>query len=495
MKTPTFSEVERIVDTLPIGLYAGRRVAISLNETQKASSYSPAEDCIVISYPQIIVGVDKASTENELNMLIRSNFYHEVSHAILTPTELAPNYAVNVVEDERIERNLKTFYYNVDFEKSVYLMNGLTEGAPLPTPTTADEAFYLLVRFHKGAPKWKERVDRLLKQYSYLYRDSGEFEIDNYWSDIQHLYTDFCNEWKKPCETAGATDPLEYSMDIIGEGKSTDENESISADIKGDSTDTEESDADTEESTGDTNAKMREVFNKVVNGGFDTALHKGLEILLSNYHKKNSKGGAVSAYSGVLNTRNAGALDYRIFDRSLSRHGANQFGSIHLNLFIDVSGSFSRNDNAVNRLLKSLIYFESQFHNFTFDVITMGPDEVVLPKNKRHIRSSGGNHLSKKIFDIFRSQQKPQTYNYNIVMFDGDAYSNDVNRWGIGKNWIDERGKGFLAFAHNNCTIISDPDNKRYIERYCPSTRIIYTMEFVKEFEKNILDIMQIALN
>lgn len=495
MKIPTFSEVERIIDTLPIGLYAGRRVAISLNETQKASSYSPAEDCIVISYPQTIVGVDKASTENEVNMLIRSNFYHEVSHAILTPTKLAPNYAVNVVEDERIERNLKTFYYNVDFEKSVYLMNGFTEGAPLPTPTTADEAFYLLVRFHKGAPKWKERVDKLLEEYSYLYRDSDKFEVEDYRGFIQCLYNEFCDEWKKPCETAGATDPLEYSMDIVSNGESADENESISTDIKGDSTDIKESSADTEEGADDTNAKMREVFNKVVNGGFDTALHKGIEILLSNYHKKNSKGGAVSAYSGVLNTRNAGALDYRIFDRSLSRYGTNQFGSIHLNLFIDVSGSFSYNDNAVNRLLKSLIYFESQFHNFTFDVITMGPDEVVLSKNRRHIRSSGGNHLSKKIFDIFRSQQKPQTYNYNIVMFDGDAYSNDVSRRDIGKNWIDETGKGFLAFAHNNCTIISDPYNRGYISRYCPSTRTVYTTNFVKEFEKNILDIMQIALN
>jgi hypothetical protein len=80
-------------------------------------------------------------------------------------------------------------------------------------------------------------------------------------------------------------------------------------------------------------------------------------------------------------------------------------------------------------------------------------------------------------------------------MFDGDAYSNDVESSTFGADWIRTKGEGFKAFAHNNCTIISDPFNREYIDKYCPSTRTIYTRDFVKTFTKNILDILQIALS
>ena len=128
-------------------------------------------------------------------------------------------------------------------------------------------------------------------------------------------------------------------------------------------------------------------------------------------------------------------------------------------------------------------------------MVTVGPREVILPKENRYIESSGGNHISKKIYDIYRKLQLPQTYNYNIIMFDGDAYSNDVSRSEFGADWISTKGEGFKAFAHNNCTIISDPYNQKYIDEFCPSTRTIYTKDFVKTFTKNILDILQIALS
>jgi hypothetical protein len=235
-------------------------------------------------------------------------------------------------------------------------------------------------------------------------------------------------------------------------------------------------------------------FQEVIDADFNYDLHKGLELLFTNFRKKNSKGSSTAGHSGVLNVRRADAVDYRIFDRASTARGSNPFGSIHLNLFIDVSGSFHSNDDAVNALLKSLAIIERKYHNFTFDVVTVGPQEIILPKENRYICSNGGNHLSRKIFDIFRVLQKPQTYNYNIIMFDGDAYSNDVNRASFGDDWIAEDGMGFRAFAHHNCTIISDSQNHEYIEKYCPSTRTIYTNDFVHEFSKNILDILQIAL-
>jgi hypothetical protein len=162
-------------------------------------------------------------------------------------------------------------------------------------------------------------------------------------------------------------------------------------------------------------------------------------------------------------------------------------------LFIDTSGSFCGNDNATNAILYSLSLIERKNPNFSFDVVTMGPDEIILDKKARYIDSCGGNHLSKKIHRIYRKLQLPQTGNYNIVLFDGDAYSNDCRK---NSDWYGdaELGKGFSAFANNSCTIISDSQNKEYIERYCPNTHTIYTRNYVKELNENVLKALQRAL-
>ena len=76
-------------------------------------------------------------------------------------------------------------------------------------------------------------------------------------------------------------------------------------------------------------------------------------------------------------------------------------------------------------------------------------------------------------------------------MFDGDAYSNDTE---IPFNVRLPNGEGFKAFAHNNCTIISDGSNHRYIEKYCPTTKTIYTNSYCAELYNNIIKIMQKAL-
>ena len=77
-------------------------------------------------------------------------------------------------------------------------------------------------------------------------------------------------------------------------------------------------------------------------------------------------------------------------------------------------------------------------------------------------------------------------------MFDGDAYSNDTD---IPFNVRLPNGEGFKAFAHNNCTIISDDSNHRYIEKYCPTTKTIYTNSYCAELYNNIIKIMQKALS
>lgn len=44
----TFPQCKTIMDTLPIGYYAGRRIGIELNEKEATSFYDPMEDKITI---------------------------------------------------------------------------------------------------------------------------------------------------------------------------------------------------------------------------------------------------------------------------------------------------------------------------------------------------------------------------------------------------------------------------------------------------------------
>lgn len=473
----TTNQLKGIVDTLPVGFYCGRQIPVELSEKDMMSGYSPEHDTIMISAPQLSIGLEECETMKEATSLIRSNFYHELSHAILTPAGMRPTDVINIFEDERIERLCRDSYYGVDFEAAKLKINGGEKALEGP-PANAQEAFYRLVRFGMGDKKFLDRVDRIINKYAHLDRNSGSYNFDPYVKEIQKLYYDYTGEYDQKREEK------EYEKDAEGEGEGKE--------VKG----KERKSRSYTPGKGDKKGPKIDIKNlakKILERRLDLDFHKKAEQLFENYRKKNNKGGSLSGYSGVLNPRITGREDYRFFERPSPVRGGNPYGTLHLNLFIDTSGSFSGNDNATNAILYSLSLIERKNPNFSFDVITMGPDEIILDKKARYIDSYGGNHLSKKIHRIYRKLQLPQTGNYNIILFDGNAYSNDCSET---SDWYgdSEKGKGFTAFANNSCTIITDSDNRKYIERYCPNTHTIYTRNYVKELNENVLKALQRAL-
>ena len=487
---------ERITNTLPIGFYTGRNIPVTIEEKGEMSWYNPKEDTIGISLDQLSKGTEGIDDLMEFERMVRSNFYHEVSHAILTPQDMQPLPHRNIFEDERIERLLKDYYFGVDFKKSLYTINGY----PPPKPETLEQWFFLLCRYGIGKPELLEKVAEIIERHKGQHRNSNPCE---YQWDIDELYEELKADMK--------ADPEYYEniADKLGEGEMPTE-----GDLKGGSGDDDgegkgSGSGSDGEGTGDgertgepakgeglSRGQILEQMKRMTEprNPLDENLYNAMATLFENYKRKNKGGSALQAHSGVLNARLADRADYRMFERPSPCRGSNQFGSFHLNLFIDVSGSFHGNDNTVNNFLQVLDRIEQTNSMFTYDVITVGAPyrEEILPRHKREISSGGGNHLSKRIFEIFRKQQLPQTYNYNIVMFDGDAYSNDCE---IPSDIRLPDGKGFLAFAANNCTIITDYDNKEYIDKWCPTTRTIYTRKFCTEFFKNIQQIMALALS
>ena len=121
-------------------------------------------------------------------------------------------------------------------------------------------------------------------------------------------------------------------------------------------------------------------------------------ILDQQIAKRKRESGAISAYSGVFNPRMVTREDKKFFVHK-NRLGSNkEFSKYHLNLFIDVSGSFRYNQTKVNEMLEALERIERKNPDFSFDLVTISMREVLKPKNDRRMQTIV--HQRKTVEDI-----------------------------------------------------------------------------------------------
>ena len=171
-----------------------------------------------------------------------------------------------------------------------------------------------------------------------------------------------------------------------------------------------------------------------------------------------------------------------------NRLGSNkEFSKYHLNLFIDVSGSFRYNQTKVNEMLEALERIEKKNPDFSFDLVTISMREVLKPKNDRRIDCYGGNDISDKIYDIYRRLQLTQTTNYNIVLFDGDAFT---DAYGAKRARECKPGGHFSCWSGNNCVIISSEDNKKFLENNS-RCKVILTPNYTNVFIDKVYEALR----
>lgn len=468
-----FNEVNNILVTLPIGLYAKRRVPCTLDAEAETSYYVPAEDTIVVSYPIIAKGAKDLEETPEFTKesVVRTMLYHEVSHAILTPARFTPEEwswycrkdrelvdAYNIFEDERIETLLCGYFLDVDFKKQVYYINGNT----IPTPTTPLMAFYNLVRFRVDFHGLLPRVNEIISKYpaSVIYNDlqgDGLWDAGRYINDIKDLLDDVRNYFPKSSSSTSAV-PSYVAVGAITSDKALKEVMSKAGmdEIRG----------GRDGGGGPNVAKLLDKANFV-----DMNIYKTLEGIINQFNKKNNMANnGMSAYSGVISPRNFLRDDYKYFDKKVGVNGNNKYGALHLNLMLDNSGSYCDNEQATNKIIQALIEIEKANNNFTFDVYFVANDYKKAKTNaEKYIVADGGNQLTSDLLDLVRDAQKPGTYNYNIVMYDGIAYCNTPS------------AKYFKAYNRDNLTIISDYSNESQIEKFCPNANKIFIRDHYPE--------------
>ena len=479
--------IKSIAEGLPIGLYAKRRIPIAIDEEEPTSYYNPVSDEIVISSKIIQEGLKHVHKKKDIEPAVRSMVYHEVSHAILTPNKMKMTDWMNIFEDERIETILGDYFLDVDFKKQVLHINGFKSLDEVPNPApTAMAKFYSVVRFGIGEKKFVDEVDRIIKDYAKFNSSTYLWQTYRYIDEVKALYRAITGEEPPTENIITASVPF----DTKGEEDADGENTVAPSDVDEETEEGKSGDAtEGKPCHGRTNPLKEKEIEKLIKSTFitnkyvDTKLTDELSMILENFSKKNNSGSALAGYSGTFNARAVVREDYKYFERKASINGSNKFGTFHLNLFIDESGSFYRSETAMNTLLRSLTDIERKNPNFTLDVVFCGISErLVQDKRHRIFKADGGNRLDKKTYELYRKLQKPNTYNYTIACFDGDACSDG----GRGDH-------GFGAFDHNNCVIISDYDNERYIRNDVHSARVIYTRDYTNELIKNVVDALEKA--
>lgn len=500
-----FAETKAIADCLPIGIYAKRRIRCSLREDEDTSFYSPMTDEIVISYPQVSGALKITPEDEDKEVAIRSMLYHEVSHAILTGWEGRVTDQFNIFEDERIETVLNDFYLDVDFSKQVYRINGIQSNDDLGAPKNAMEAFYQLVRFHKGDDDLLEWVKKMLVRFSPLSKKVNYVpgSGDSWWdynNEINKLFAEVQRRFGEPPKSEsdntdgdGEGSGSGKGKPGSGSGKDGKGKKSKSGMADGDgmkvSIDVKDAIAKAlEQMNGEDVAdilkgmnSLEKVFSDGVAPAYDDDLYKKFDVIISNFNKKNNSGASLTGYSGVFNPRMAGREDCRYFDRKATVNGTNKFGTFHLNLFLDNSGSFCDNAPIVNSVLGALVRLEKINRNFSFDVVHCGVGEkLITDKAKVGLTCDDGTALDYDAIELYRKLQKPSTYNYNIVLYDGSCYDRRYN-------------DAFKAFNHSNTTIISDVSNRDEIERYAPNAKQIITKRYTENLLDNIVDTLSRA--
>ena len=456
---------------------------------------------------------------------------------------------INIVEDERIETLCGSLYMNTNFRRNIILLNNWHG----EKATDSSSAFYHLVRFHQGTEKWIERLNVFIRRYRNINATSEYNNVNYYRKAIINFYENFIKEFEKnpeeftnPEENGSESNDSESNDSESSSSSSSSSSMSNLSDEKDDSEDEKDSksgnddmnngedesdettdtsvnksssnneDEDSDETKNDvvdkdeenkannldelldkiiefnefniSNEIFKEIANKIITHYVDDSLTAKLDMIIANKLKKQSQNGsAIASYSGRFNPRSVVREDYRWWAQRNREGHIKHFSKVHFNLFIDNSGSFWRNDEKMNIFIRTLARIKDP--NFSFDIITINTKIVEWEGNSKIFVSDGGNCLSPKIAEVIRRHTPPATNVYNIVLFDGDAHSDD----GYGRGYGDV--EPFKFFDNANTILITDDSNETYIKKANMSkANIKYVDNYCDEFISSICSLLEKTL-
>ena len=524
-----FKDVKAVFDTLPISYYLGKGINTMLDEKGSESYYNPKNEEIHISFPMVKDTLAPFEEKDLIETAIRCVLYHEISHVILTPRNLydlawnASSYVFserkpmgltstvfNIFEDERIESILRGYYMGVNFKWFVKAMNHWNkdefEKEDTKDPTNL---FYAIVRFdYDKYPELLEIKNQIIAFYPDII---GNEKLHDFSLAVWNLYKKICELCKKselpePPKPPKKEDvPPEDGPDKRKgeEGKPDGEKPEKGDPGKPEIGETGEPGEEEKTFSADAIKKIIDKALKKTVLRFENAQIKSklADMIHNAIEKRGRMEGSSTGYTGRFNRRALSkdlskvSKTYEWFLHTDSKGSNKRFSKIKLNMFVDVSGSFSGSQDKINQIINALISLEKKLPLFTFDVIKMGDTNRIADRKDRYVTCNEGNYLKNEIIDMYKQVQASDANNYNIVVFDGDAQSFDC--------WSDEQReegrkenlKAFTAWNHPNCAVISSRYNRTYFENAnVTQCRFIYTSAYASELENNVYKVLGMLL-
>lgn len=504
---------EDVLKTLPVGYYLGHPVATRLDP--KGDTTYIELDCerITVSFANIADACKNAPDSYDRETVIRSLFYHEISHAIMTPANLmhylsGPSFRdsiikkfaatlpasnrknakkiknqfaippenlayimshlrdiVNIFEDERIETILSSYYMNVDFRRLVVLLNGDPKAIYDHDPMGR---FFAIVRYRYGDQTLAEKVQQLIKANRAINNNSESHMCLNYVVSIVWFMHLVMQTMPKQSAQDNNQSKLQQSDDKTNQKAP----EQPAQDEPLPLTDAEitqiakESEPFKEDFDGEANKiKIKDLFQKRSTNPQAAAVEaKVNKILMTALNRQKNLSGGSHGYAGRIDPRAVANRDYKWFAKKNQGSAVKRFNKVRFNLFVDSSGSFCSSQAAVNALICALKKIESDNHDFSVRVAHCGDGTQLTQSDDPYVECKGCSFLSADTKDKYDSLQTPNATNVNIVVFDG------LMR-GIKDNTV------YKAFNHPNCVIVTDGSNEQFIDIYAPHAKSVIVSE------------------
>ena len=361
----TKEEVIRLVECMTVFYYTNRKINVVPSETSQTSYYDGKE--IVISLPQVLTSLNLATAAETA---IRSNIYHEVSHAILTPMSLLQDITcrhntLNIVEDFRIEDTLRNYYLDVNFRENVFNTNNVTKQisiAQIPLIQTANNLIYQLVRYQNYqymkdfqkfcAKKGFDFLDWERKVLS-LNINAGTKDTEDYYTYIYLLRVieEIADEYMQTTQ--------QEEQESQQSDASEDEEQSPEDEEEQESQQPHSDKEITPEDVGEMLDKLTEdLENSNISLKIDNNIRKlqrKLEDIKLRQRGLQSRGASLVYTGGVLDPKQYVISPWASQYKSMFRENSEP-NSVKktINIFIDNSGSFERHFPVINKLTRAL---------------------------------------------------------------------------------------------------------------------------------------------
>lgn len=527
--------IKGLIKQIPTGYYFGVKVPVMSNDEEDTSYYSLVNNTITISTKLILDACsnipDGDFSKDKVEMIVRSIIYHELSHAMLTPTETinvtteayqvlhgfckddnssyfrTSRYiplsmtlseikkVVNIVEDQRIETCTRNIYKNINYEETLRLISSPVDFSTVDyKQVPIISLFFDFIRYCNVPGELTQEYDRLSSLFTkrrYLITnnsllprsDLSIYKIKTYLCDIFELYSDF-EEFLKEFSKKSPEDSLSLNEntpsidrgspeEILERLKQTTahrESYLIGEDTKPLDEFPRLSDIQDSQKLFERSLKTQIEKTFALDEESRHCENKLREVLLVSRKAHSHQLSAKCSYSGVFNPRQVVREDYKYFLFRNSGGSAKLNSKLRLNLFIDRSGSFSESVPRINILLKCLGELKKSVDNFDFTLTTIGIGfkEINDLDKFQSFFANDGTYLTPDSFDVVKRKQSPDSTNLNLLLIDGYAW------WNAPSDSHETHCRNAGAFNLKNAVIITDPSNREAFDTYAPLSRRIY---------------------